>query len=58
MMEPNPPPSRIARTSSNTVFSSLFAPPEKITIRRPSNELCTICLTRSASVEMGTFSAS
>ena len=50
MIDPNPPPSRIARTSSKIVFSSLFAPPEKMTMRRPSNELCTICLTRSAKV--------
>ena len=53
MMLPNPPPSRIPRASSNTFLSSLFAPPEKITIRRPSNELCTTCLTRSASVLIG-----
>ena len=58
MIDPNPPPSRIARASSYTVFSSLFAPPEKMTILRPSNELCTTCFTRSANVLIGTFSAS
>jgi len=53
MMEPNPPPSRIARASSNIFLSSLLAPPEKITMRRPSNELCTTCLMRSESVLIG-----
>src|SRR3989304_4097795 len=37
MIEPNPPPSRIARTCSNTASSRSAAPPEKITIRRPAN---------------------
>src|SRR6478609_1280888 len=53
MMEPKPPPSRMARASSNTFLSSLLAPPEKMTIRRPPNELWTMCFTRSARVLIG-----
>lgn len=56
MMVPNPPPSRMARISSRTALSSsLAAPPEKITIRRPSKALWTTCRTRSASVPIGTL---
>ena len=36
IIEPKPPPSRIALTSANRDSSSLFGPPEKITMRRPS----------------------
>src|SRR2546430_2667788 len=36
MIEPKPPPSRIALTCSKTASSVSAAPPEKITIRRPS----------------------
>ena len=36
MMEPKPPPSRMARYSSKSASSfSLVAPPEKMTMRRP-----------------------
>src|SRR5215207_8082043 len=55
MIEPNPPPSRSCRYSSNRrLSSSLVAPPEKITIRLPSKADWTTWRTRSASVLMGT----
>src|SRR5436853_416928 len=50
MIDPNPPPSRMARTSSNTWSSFTAAPPEKMTMRRPLNAACTTWRTRSASV--------
>ena len=54
MIEPKPPPSRIARTSLKKASSlSLFAPPEKITIRLPLKELCTTWLTRCDKVSIG-----
>src|SRR5271157_5373695 len=40
MIEPKPPPSRMARASSKTCSSLVAAPPEKITIRCPLNALC------------------
>jgi hypothetical protein len=49
----DPSPLRMARASSETFLSSLVAPPEKMTIRRPSNALCTTCFTaRSAGLSM------
>src|SRR5215471_13109260 len=55
MMEPKPPPSRMARYSSYSASSlSLVAPPEKITMRRPLKADWTTWRMRSARVEMGT----
>ena len=55
MIEPNPPPSRSWRYSSNRrLSSSLVAPPEKMTMRLPSKDDWTTWRTRSASVLIGT----
>lgn len=49
MMEPKPPRSRMARTSSNTSSSlSSVGPPEKNTMRLPLKVPWTTCRTRSA----------
>ena len=53
MIDPNPPPSRMARASSNTCSSLAAAPPEKITIRCPLKALCTTWWTRSERVPIG-----
>jgi hypothetical protein len=41
MIEPKPPPSRMARTSSKTCSSLVAGPPEKMTTRRPLKVDCT-----------------
>ena len=53
MIEPKPPPSRMARISSMIAAVSFASPPEKMTMRRPAKALCTTCRTRSASVPIG-----
>src|SRR4029453_9506735 len=58
MIEPKPPPSRMARISSMMAAVSLASPPEKMTMRRPANALWTTCRTRSVSVPTGIFSFS
>lgn len=51
MIEPNPPPSWMARASLKTALALfLFAPPEKMTMRRPSKADCTTWRTRSVRV--------
>ena len=50
MIVPNPPPSAVWRFSSSTSSTPLAAPPEKITMRRPSKAPWMTCFTRSASV--------
>ena len=50
MIEPKPPPSRMPRISSSIAGVPFASPPEKITMRRPSNADCTTWRTRSASV--------
>ena len=54
MMEPNPPPRWIWRTSSRMASRSFASPPEKMTMRRPAKVHCTTCFTRSASDSIGT----
>src|SRR3546814_3584448 len=44
MIEPLPPPSRIARASRYSDSASLAAPPEKSTRRRPEKAAWTTCL--------------
>ena len=53
MIDPKPPPSRMARTSSKMADVSFASPPEKMTMRRPLNALCTTWRTRSARVAIG-----
>ena len=58
MIEPNAPPSARPRISSSISAFPYAAPPEKITMRRPLNALCTTWRARSASVPTGIFSFS
>src|SRR5204862_30032 len=53
MIDPKPPPSRMARTSSKMAAVSFASPPEKMTMRRPLKALCTTWRTRSARGAVG-----
>ena len=54
MIEPKPPPvADAAHLVEDRSSFSLVAPPEKITMRRPSKAHCTTWRTRSARVAIG-----